>query len=199
MTNLVLLGPPGSGKGTQASRLSADFQIPAISTGDILRAQEEAATPFSDQLRRYLDGGELVPDGLVIEIIRHRLHDPDTRQGFILDGFPRTVAQAAALDSMLEALTRPVDAVVYLKIAAAALLERLTLRHRADDRPEIVAHRIDIYVAQTAPLIEYYRAAGKLISVEADMPLEDVAAAIRAALTPMLGRRAPSVDLPASG
>jgi adenylate kinase len=197
VANLVLLGPPGSGKGTQAGRLSADLRIPAISTGDILRALEEAATPVSDELHQYLDTGELVPDGLVIEIIRQRLHDKDTRQGFILDGFPRTTAQAAALDSMLDSVQRPIDAVIYLEIAPSALLSRLTVRHRADDRPEIVAHRIDVYLVQTAPLIEYYRAAGRLIRVNADRPPVDVMGSIREALAAIVAGSPPSADVSA--
>ncbi|HSO93509.1 MAG TPA: adenylate kinase [Candidatus Dormibacteraeota bacterium] len=166
---LVLLGPPGSGKGTQAARLSLELGIPAISTGDILRAQQ-ADTAHGAELRRYLDRGELVPDSLVIEIIRHRLDDEDTARGFILDGFPRTTAQALALDSMLARLRRPIQAAIYLAMAAPALIERLRHRNaieqRSDDRPDVVAHRIDVYLAQTAPLIDYYRRDSRLLEVD---------------------------------
>ncbi len=181
-THLVMLGPPGSGKGTQAARLSADMGIPAISTGDILRAQEQADSAHHGQLRRYLDRGELVPDELVIDIIRHRLSDPDTVNGFILDGFPRTAAQAEALDAMLEALHHPIDVAIYLSIPAATLLERLGHRHRPDDRPEVVRHRIEVYLEQTAPLIDYYRRTGRLLEIGADRSPDEVYASLTAGL-----------------
>ncbi|MDQ6709289.1 MAG: adenylate kinase [Candidatus Dormibacteraeota bacterium] len=181
-THLVLLGPPGSGKGTQAARLSAELSIPAISTGDILRAQEQADSAHGGELRRYLDRGELVPDELVIDIIRHRLTDPDTAKGFILDGFPRTRAQGAALDAMLEALRRPIDAAIYLSIPPTSLLERLRHRHRSDDRPEVVRHRIEVYLEQTAPLIDYYRRRGRLLELDADRSPEEVYASLTAGL-----------------
>src|SRR5918911_1237464 len=111
--DLVLLGPPGSGKGTQAARLSLAYGIPHIATGDIFRALVEAGTPLGQQLKAYLDRGELVPDALVIDVIRHRLSQPDAQRGFILDGFPRTVPQAEALDRLLTELGRPLDAVLY--------------------------------------------------------------------------------------
>ena len=178
---LVLLGPPGSGKGTQAARLSLELGIPAISTGDILRARE-SDTAHGGELRRYLDRGELVPDSLVIDIIRHRLKDEDTARGFILDGFPRTSAQAVALDSMLGELKRPIQAAVYLAIPAPALIERLRHRNaieqRSDDRPEVVTHRIEVYLAQTAPLIGYYRGDGRLVEVDGGREPEAVYQAI---------------------
>ena len=128
LLDLVLLGPPGSGKGTQAVRLAEQYRIPAIATGDILRAQVEAGTPLGVQVKAYLDRGELAPDSLVIDIIRHRLSEPDTRRGFILDGFPRTVRQAEALDALLVELGRPLDAVLYLQVDRESLLERLGQR-----------------------------------------------------------------------
>jgi len=183
---LVLLGPPGSGKGTQAARLSLELGIPAISTGDILRAQQEADTLHGGELRRYLDRGELVPDSLVIDIIRHRLQDPDTKNGFILDGFPRNGGQGEALDSMLEELRRRIEAAIYLAIAAPALVERLRHRiaveQRSDDRPEVVAHRIDVYLAQTTPLIEYYRRDGRLLEIAAEQAPDVVYGSILKAL-----------------
>jgi adenylate kinase len=216
--NLVLLGPPGSGKGTQASRLSEAHRAPAIATGDILRAQREAGTRLGLQARRYLDSGELVPDRLVIEIIRHRLHEPDTEHGFILDGFPRTVAQAEALDRMLAELRRPIDLVLYLEIGREALMNRLGHRYicptcgavyslsaaqvrgartcsrdgaaldqRSDDRPDIIAHRIDVFLHQTAPLIDHYRGQGRLVLVEADRSADEVYAAMTRVLTPRSG------------
>jgi adenylate kinase len=174
----VLLGPPGSGKGTQATRLSRELGIPAISTGDILRAQQEVDSVHGGELRRYLDRGELVPDSLVIDIIRHRLQDPDTASGFILDGFPRTGGQGEALDSMLEGLARPIEAAIYLAIATGALVERLRHRNvieqRSDDRPEVVAHRIEVYLAQTTPLIDYYRRDRRLLEIAADRAPQEV-------------------------
>jgi adenylate kinase len=180
--DLVLLGPPGSGKGTQAERLTQAYQIPAISTGEILRAQRLAGTRLGRQARAFMDRGELVPDDVVIGIIGHRLDEPDTQTGFILDGFPRTVAQAQALDTLLAQLERPIDAVVYLEIGRQALLDRLGHRHRSDDRPEIVAHRIDVYLEQTAPLIDYYRERGTLRAIDADQTEEVVFASITSRL-----------------
>ncbi len=176
--DLVLLGPPGSGKGTQAARLTETYRIPAIATGDILRAQVEAGTPLGNRVKAYLNRGELVPDSLVVDIIQHRLSDPDTQHGFILDGFPRTVPQAQALDAMLAALQRPLDAVLYLQVDRQALRERLGQRHRSDDRQDIVDHRLDVFLEQTAPLIDYYHGQGKLKLIDGAQPPEVVAAAI---------------------
>ena len=180
--DLVLLGPPGSGKGTQAARLTATYGIPQIATGDILRAAVDAGAPLGQQVKAYMDRGELVPDRLVVDIIRHRLAEPDTQQGFILDGFPRTVPQAEALDALLTELRRPLDAVIYLQVDRQSLLDRLGHRaevdQRSDDRPEIIAHRIDVFVDQTAPLIDYYRRQSKLRLIDGTRPAEEVAAAI---------------------
>ena len=180
--DLVLLGPPGSGKGTQAARLTSKYGIPQIATGDILRAAVEAGTPLGRRVKSYLDRGELVPDGLVVDIIRHRLAEPDTQQGFILDGFPRTVPQAEALDALLAELQRPLDAVIYLQVDRQSLLARLGHRaeidQRSDDRPEVIAHRIDVFLDQTAPLIDYYRRQSKLKLIDGTRPTDEVAAAV---------------------
>jgi adenylate kinase len=180
--DLVLLGPPGSGKGTQAARLTAKYGIPSIATGDILRAQVDAGTPLGMRVKAYLDRGELVPDSLVVDIIRHRLTDPDTQHGFILDGFPRTVPQAQALDGLLAELQRPLDAVIYLQVDARSLLDRLGQRaevdQRSDDRPDVIAHRIEVFLDQTAPLIDYYRGRSKLRLIDGTQPPEAVARAI---------------------
>ncbi len=212
--NLVLLGPPGSGKGTQASQLIAAYRAPAIATGDILRAQREAGTTLGLEVRRYLDSGELVPDALVIDLIRHRLHEPDTEHGFILDGFPRTVAQAQVLDQMLAELQEPIDRVLYLQVGRDALMNRLGHRYlcptcgsvyslsaeeargprtctrdgapltqRSDDQPDIIAHRIDVFLQQTAPLIDYYRGQGKLLLIDADRTPAEVSAAMTRVLS----------------
>ncbi len=176
--DLVLLGPPGSGKGTQAAILSEKYRIPAISTGDVLRAQVDAGTPLGKRVKAYLDRGELVPDSLVVDLIQHRLSDPDTQQGFILDGFPRTVPQAEALDGMLAALDRPLDAVLYLQVDPQAVRERLGQRHRGDDQQGVIDHRLDVFLQQTAPLISYYQAQGKLKLIDGAQPPEAVAASI---------------------
>jgi adenylate kinase len=176
--DLVLLGPPGSGKGTQAAMLSEKYGIPAISTGDVLRAQVEAGTPLGKRVKAYLDRGELVPDSLVIDLIRHRLSDPDTQQGFILDGFPRTLPQAQALDTMLAALDRPLDAVLYLQVDPQVVRERLGQRHRGDDRQSVIDHRLEVFLDQTAPLISYYQQQGKLKLIDGAQPPELVAAGI---------------------
>ena len=176
--DLVLLGPPGSGKGTQAAMLSEKYGIPAIATGDILRAHVARGTPLGKRVKAYLDRGELVPDSLVVDLIQHRLLDPDTQQGFILDGFPRTVTQAQALDGMLAALDRPLDAVLYLQVDPQAVKERLGQRHRSDDLEGIVDHRLDVFLDRTAPLIRYYNDQGKLKVINGAKPPEVVAASI---------------------
>ena len=158
--------------------LSEKYGIPAIATGDILRAQVASGTPLGKRVKAYLDRGELVPDGLVVDLIQHRLLDPDTQQGFILDGFPRTVPQAQALDSMLTALDRPLDAVLYLQLEPQAVKERLGQRQRSDDLEGIVDHRLDVFLDRTAPLIRYYNDQGKLKVIDGDQPPEAVAASI---------------------
>jgi adenylate kinase len=185
--DLVLLGPPGSGKGTQAAILSEKYRIPAISTGDVLRAQVEAGTILGQRVKAYIDRGELVPDSLVVDLIQHRLLDPDTQQGFILDGFPRTVPQAQALDSMLAALDRPLDAVLYLQVDPQAVRERLGQRHRGDDLQGVIDHRLDVFLQQTAPLISYYQAEGKLKLIDGARPPDGVAASIEAVIRPPAG------------
>ena len=185
--DLVLLGPPGSGKGTQAARMTAKYGIPEIATGDILRAQVDAGTPLGQRVRSYLDRGELVPDQLVVDIIRHRLSEPDTQAGFILDGFPRTVPQAQALDAMLAELQRPLDAVLYLQVDRQPLRDRLGQRHRQDDRHDIIDHRLDVFQEQTAPLIGYYRDQGKLRLIDGARLPELVAAAVDDVIRSLVG------------
>jgi adenylate kinase len=167
--------------------LSQKYQIPAISTGDVLRAQVEAGTPLGRRVKAYLDRGELVPDSLVVDLIQHRLSDPDTQQGFILDGFPRTVPQAQALDAMLAALDRPLDAVLYLQLDPQAVRERLGQRHRGDDREGIIDHRLQVFLDQTAPLISYYQDQGKLKLIDGAQPPEAVAASIEQVIRSLAG------------
>jgi adenylate kinase len=180
--DVVLLGPPGSGKGTQAVRLTTKYGVPQIATGDILRAQVEAGTRLGRQVNAYLDRGELVPDSLVVDIIRDRLSQPDAQHGFVLDGFPRTVPQARALDQLLVELNRPLDAVIYLDVDRTSLVDRLAQRalvdQRRDDRPDVIPHRIDVFLEQTAPLIEYYRGQGKLMLIDGTLLPDQVAIAV---------------------
>ncbi len=172
--DLVLLGAPGSGKGTQAAILTEKYGIPHIATGDIFRAQAAQDTALGRQFKSFLDRGELVPDALAIDVIRDRLSHTDVENGFVLDGFPRTVLQAQALDRLLSGLRRPLDAVLYLEVARPELLERLgqraALEQRSDDDPRVAAHRIDVYLQSTAPLIDYYRRRGKLQVIDGGQP-----------------------------
>lgn len=180
--DIVLLGPPGSGKGTQAVRLAETYGMPQIATGDILRAAVQAGTPLGQQVKAYMERGELVPDRLMVDIIRHRLAEPDAQHGFVLDGFPRTVPQAEALDALLDELKRPLDAVLYLQVDRQSLIDRMQHRaeveQRTDDRPDVVRHRIDVFLQQTAPVIDYYRRQGKLRLIDGTRPPDEVAAAI---------------------
>ena len=208
--NLILFGAPGAGKGTQTGSLIETYHIPAIATGDMLRAQRRAGTALGEQVTSYMDRGELVPDALMIDIIKDRLQKLDAKNGFILDGFPRTVAQAEALDATLDTqLGRRVDAVIYLRVSRQVLIDRLSHRYscrtcdavynftpkqaleaprctvdggelyqRPDDRPEIVARRIDVFLKHTAPLIDYYTKQHKLENIDGQMSVEDVRADI---------------------
>jgi len=163
--------------------LSAALSIPHIATGDIFRALVEAGTPLGQRVKAFLERGELVPDDLVIDVIRHRLGQADATHGFVLDGFPRTVPQAEALDRLLVELGRPLDAVVYLQADRQSLIERLGQRAevegRSDDRPDVILHRIDVFLEQTAPLIDYYRRNSKLRLVDGTRLPDAVAASIR--------------------
>jgi adenylate kinase len=180
--NLILFGAPGAGKGTQSAFLTERYHIPQISTGDLLRAERKAGTPLGEQAAPYMDSGALVPDGLIIDAARKRMQQPDASAGFILDGFPRTVPQAEALDRMLQDLSREIDAVLYLKVSSEELMRRLTGRfseagqqgRRPDDRPEVVGRRIQVFLDQTAPLIDYYRRQDKLVQVDGERSIEAV-------------------------
>jgi adenylate kinase len=189
---LVLLGPPGAGKGTQAQKLVAKWGIVQLSTGDMLRAAVAAGSPLGLKAKEIMDRGELVPDRLVIELIDARLDGADAANGFILDGFPRTVAQAEALDALLEAKRMRLDAVVELVVDEAMLLKRVESRIRetlqaggsvrADDNAETLKTRLDAYRKQTAPVSAYYAGKGALKQVDGMAPIEEVAAALHATL-----------------
>ncbi len=185
---LILLGPPGAGKGTQAQRLVNKHKIVQLSTGDMLRAAAKAGTPIGLQAKDIMDRGELVPDEVVVGIVADRIEEPDAKKGFILDGFPRTVPQAEALDRMLEEKGLALDGVFELKVDDAMLLDRIEKRvHetiargepvRADDNPETLKRRLNAYYAQTAPLTAYYAQKGRLSSLDGMASIEQVAQAI---------------------
>ena len=184
--NLLLLGPQGSGKGTQARRISAEYGIPHIATGDKLRAAIASGTPLGLEVKPILDRGELVPDELIIDLIRERLDEPDAADGFVLDGFPRTMGQADALDSMLREIGRELTVVFALQVSDEICIERLLKRareeQRPDDTPEAIRRRLELYHRETEPLIEHYRTLGVLIPIHADGTPNEVFAEIQAAL-----------------
>jgi adenylate kinase len=185
---LILLGPPGAGKGTQAQHLVAKYGIVQLSTGDMLRAAVKAGSPLGRQVGEIMARGALCPDDVVITIVEQRIAEPDASKGFILDGFPRTVAQAEALDRMLARHGIALDAVIELRVDEAALLERIENRVaemrsrgealRPDDNPDVLHRRLETYREQTAPLIAYYRSHGILRWVDGMAPIAEVAAAI---------------------
>jgi adenylate kinase len=178
--NLLLYGAPGSGKGTQANVLRAYFRIPHIATGDMLREMRELSTPLGRELKEVLDSGELVNDELMIELIRDRLSRGDTIPGFILDGFPRTMAQAEALDDLLRDVDRTLDVVFEFQVPQREqlldrLLKRAQLENRADDTPEAIGRRLELYDRETAPLVEYYRTTrGNVVGIHADRTVDEV-------------------------
>lgn len=198
---IVILGAPGAGKGTQAKRIAEKYAVAHISTGDILRENIKAQTPLGIQAKGFMDNGQLVPDDLVVALVADRVQREDCKNGFLLDGFPRTIAQAEALDKIM-----PPDAVLNIDVDTSLLLKRLTGRrvcakcgapyhidtlngatscslcdggliHRADDTEETVGARLKVYEAQTKPLIEYYQAKGKINDVDGTLAIEEVFAA----------------------
>jgi len=203
--NLVLLGPPGAGKGTQAELIIEKYNIPHISTGDIFRAAIKEGTPLGVEAKRYMDSGQLVPDPLVVEIVKERLDKEDCQKGFLLDGFPRTISQADTLSASLKGEGRKLTAVINIEVDFQILLNRLTGRRvcrncaavyhietkppkvagicnhcggevyqRDDDTPETVKKRLEVYQAQTEPLINYYRAENLLISFDGQIAITDL-------------------------
>ncbi len=189
---LILLGPPGAGKGTQATRLMEKHGIPQLSTGDMLRAAVKAGTPVGLQAKAVMEAGGLVSDEIVVGIIADRMEEPDAKKGFILDGFPRTVAQAQALDAMLAKKGMKLYGIVELKVDENALLARIEKRAaetlaaglavRADDNPEAFKKRLEAYREQTAPVSAYYASKGTLKQVDGMAPIDDVSSAIDNAL-----------------
>lgn len=190
---LILLGPPGAGKGTQAQRLVSKHGIVQLSTGDMLRAAVAAGTPVGQRAKAIMDRGELVPDDVVVAIIADRIDQPDAKRGFVLDGFPRTVPQAEALERLLAERGLKLDAVIELKVDEGILVSRIENRVRemtargeklrADDNPEVLKGRLAAYRAQTAPLAAHYAAKGHLKGVDGMAPIDSVTAAIHGHLT----------------
>ena len=204
---LVLVGPPGAGKGTQAQFLAAHFSIPHISTGDIFRANLKAGTVLGNQAKSFMDRGELVPDSVTNEMVRDRLTNDDVAHGFLLDGFPRNVAQAEVLRAILADKKTPLHAVLEFSLADEEIIARLSSRRtcrdcgapsvgvdkcptcggevyqREDDKAEVIARRLEVYAEQTAPIISFYRNEGLLISVSASGSVEDITASAISALS----------------
>jgi adenylate kinase len=184
--NLLVLGPQGAGKGTQAARIAAEHEIPHISTGDIFRAAIAQATPLGLQVQPILESGRLVPDEITVALIRERLAQADAADGFVLDGFPRNLAQADALDAMLSEIGRGLDAILFFDVPDSVgmerALERAKIEGRTDDTPEVIGRRLEIYHRETEPIVEHYRATGKLVPIRAERSIEDVAAEIDDAL-----------------
>jgi len=181
---LILVGPPGAGKGTQAVHLAAHYSIPHISTGDIFRANIKNSTELGKRAQAFMDKGELVPDSVTNGMVRERLKDADTQGGFLLDGYPRTVAQVAELDGMLSAT--PLDRVIELTadsdVVVRRLMERSIEQGRADDSEDVIRRRLEIYEEQTAPLTALYKSRGLLVQVDGLGSVEEVTARISAAL-----------------
>jgi adenylate kinase len=176
---VVLLGPPGAGKGTQAQKLAEKLGVPQISTGDLFRSNISDGTKIGLEAKRYLDAGDLVPSELTNELVDNRLDEPDAAAGFILDGYPRSLEQARALHDMLERRGARIDAVLEFRVSQEVLLERLKGRGRADDTEGIIVNRMNVYRDETAPLLEYYR--DELKTVDAVGTLDEVfARALRA-------------------
>jgi adenylate kinase len=206
---LILLGPPGCGKGTQSQRLTEQYGIVQLSTGDMLRAAVKAETPVGLKARDIMARGELVPDDVVVSIVADRIEQPDAKNGFILDGFPRTVPQAEALDRMLQQKGIALDAAIELKVDEGILHERIAKRVaqmkargetiRADDNPEALEKRVHTYRLQTAPLVSYYKRHGSLRTVDGMAAIDDVSAAIDRLLSKGAPKKATGKTIAAKG
>ncbi|PZU99784.1 MAG: adenylate kinase [Pseudanabaena sp.] len=181
MPRVILMGPPGAGKGTQGEILASEWQVPKIAPGDIFRAEIKQQSELGLKVKSYSDSGRLVPDEVVIEVIESRLRQPDTKAGWILDGFPRTVAQAEALDHLLSEINQPYDSVINLDVSDQFLIDRLKARAieqgRADDTEEVIKNRLEEYNAKTRPLLEFY--GDKVKQIDGKPPMPEVTEAIK--------------------
>ncbi|MGA9762983.1 MAG: adenylate kinase [Gaiellaceae bacterium] len=188
--NIVMLGAPGAGKGTQAVRIAETHGIPHISTGEMLRGAIAAGSELGQKVKEIVESGALVPDELVVEVIRERLAQPDAQNGFVLDGFPRTIGQAEALDSLLSELARPLEIVLELELGEETAVERMLGRAadqgRADDTPEVIKNRFEVYRRQTEPLSNYYRSTGILVAIDSSPGMDEVFAEIERVLAGVL-------------
>jgi adenylate kinase len=184
---IVFIGPPGAGKGTQAERIVETYDIAHLSTGDMLRAARDAQTEVGRKADEFMSRGELVPDRIIVEIIGQRLEEQDCRNGYLLDGFPRTIAQAEALDSMLQEKGTPLDVVLEIRVPEKELFQRLAGRGRSDDQPEVIRQRLVAYRKQTEPLLEYYGEQGLLKTIDGGASIDEVFHRVRAVLEPYAG------------
>ena len=176
MTRLIFLGPPGAGKGTQAQKLSENCEVPHISTGDILRAAVKAKSALGQKAEGYMSAGELVPDELILDLIRERLAQEDTANGWLLDGFPRNVEQAEFLSSLLEDIGHSCDSVINMEVPDDVLVERMLARGRADDKEDVIRNRLVVYRQQTEPLVAFYEGKALLKSVNGAQTMDEVTA-----------------------
>ena len=182
---IVFIGPPGAGKGTQAERMIERYKLAHLSTGDMLRAARDARSDVGLKADRYMSTGQLVPDDIIVAIIAQRLQAPDCRDGYLLDGFPRTIAQAEALDRMLAETGTPLDAALELRVPEEELFRRLAGRGRADDQPEVIRQRLVAYGEQTEPLLDYYGGQGLLKPVDGLGTVEEIFLRIQEVLDPL--------------
>ncbi len=179
---IVFIGPPGAGKGAQAERTIERYGVAHLSTGDMLRAARDAETEVGKKAQTYMSAGQLVPDDVVVAILDERLSQADCQKGYLLDGFPRTIAQAEALDRILVEKKTPLDAVLELKVPQEELLRRLAGRGRADDQPEVIRQRLVVYRRQTEPLLDYYGKGGVLKTIDGLGSIEEIFERIKAVL-----------------
>lgn len=179
---IILIGPPGAGKGTQCQRLLDYLKVPHLSTGEMLRAAIKAGTPEGLHAKEYMEHGQLVPDPVVLAMVTRRLESPDCRAGCLLDGFPRTLPQAEMLDDLLERRAMTVDGVVELAVPRDELIRRMLARKRSDDNPEVFSRRITSFETQTAPLLEYYTRQGKLVSIDGLGTADEIFARVKQAV-----------------
>jgi adenylate kinase len=188
--DLLIFGPQGAGKGTQAANIVEEYGVANIATGDMLRAAIANATPLGRQVKPIVGRGDLVPDELVVALIRERLAEPDATDGFVLDGFPRNLAQAEALETMLGEIGRGLDAVIVLEVSDVVARERMLERARKDDTPDVIENRLQTYHRETAPLVEWYRARDKVVPIDGTESVSGVWEQIQQALSRFLDRDA---------